>query len=90
MLDTNSGDVTAIRLKTNIGTIDIYNIYNDINNNDSLQSMLQAIEKHKPPNDGDERNRPAAQRLESIEIYLLRCERGSVHRYSVEMIVEGG
>src|SRR6266576_5684639 len=28
----------------------------------------------------DERNRPAAQRLQSIEIYLLRCERGSVHR----------
>src|SRR6266576_1434707 len=25
---------------------------------------------------------------ESIEIYLHRCERGSVHRYSVEMVVE--
>jgi len=38
----------------------------------------------------DERNRPAVQRLESINVYLHRCERGSVHRYSVEMMVEGG
>ena len=29
----------------------------------------------------DKMKRPAAQRLESIEIYLHRCERGSVHRY---------
>ncbi len=36
----------------------------------------------------DEKNRPAAQRLESIRIYLHRCEWGSVHRYSVEMVVE--
>ena len=53
-LDTKSGDVTAIRLKTNAGTIDIYNVYNDIKNNDSLQAMAQAAEKHEPPNDGKE------------------------------------
>ncbi|KIL54440.1 hypothetical protein M378DRAFT_49708, partial [Amanita muscaria Koide BX008] len=28
-IEANSGDVTAIRLKTNTHTIDIYNIYND-------------------------------------------------------------
>ena len=36
----------------------------------------------------DEMNRPAVQHLESINVYLHRCERGSVHRYSVEMVVE--
>ena len=53
-LDTNSSDVTAIRLKTNIGTIDIYNIYNDINNDNSLRAMAEAVRKHEPPNDGKE------------------------------------
>jgi hypothetical protein len=45
-LDTDSGDLTAIRLKTDTGTIDIYNIYNDINNDGALHSLARAIQKN--------------------------------------------
>ena len=45
-LDTDSGDLTAIRLKTDAGTVDIYNIYNDINNDETLHSLARAIQKN--------------------------------------------
>lgn len=44
-LATNSGDVTAIKLQTDTGTVNIFNIYNDINNDDALQSLSQAAQK---------------------------------------------
>src|SRR6266550_3218959 len=44
-LATNSGDVTAIQLQTDTGTINIFNIYNDIGNDDALQSLSQAAQK---------------------------------------------
>jgi len=45
-LNTNSGDVTAIQLQTNTGTINIFNIYNDINNDDALQALSQTAQRH--------------------------------------------
>ncbi len=43
-LATNSGDVTAIQLQTNTGKTNIFNVYNDINNNDALQALSQTIQ----------------------------------------------
>lgn len=44
-LEVDSSDVTAISIQTKQGEVNIFNIYNDCNNDDSIVEMSRAAEK---------------------------------------------
>lgn len=46
-LETKSSDLTAIRLATSMGDIDLYNLYNDAKNDDATSAMADAMQIHK-------------------------------------------
>ena len=50
-LDTDSGDLTVVRLATSLGDVNIYNLYNDAKHDETTTAVAQAIRSHRRQND---------------------------------------